>query len=128
VVRHEKWDKGSCPFVSLKAYGGADVQLYSFLTSPLDGEWLASTPATLPSRKEPPVPTEHEAGWTPKVGLSVLKAWRQIPRLSRPLRRQLNDWPISVREPYYTGASSADGAIQQAAQWHLTVLNNEINT
>jgi hypothetical protein len=41
---------------------------YSFLTLALDGgEWSASHPGSvLPWEKDPPIPTEQEAGWAPE--------------------------------------------------------------
>jgi hypothetical protein len=42
----------------MKAYGGVDEYIHSFLTSALTGgEWSASRPGRFNSEKKPPVPT-----------------------------------------------------------------------
>jgi hypothetical protein len=52
-----------CPCVqrikhyAMKAYGGVDLYIHIFLTSPLaGGEWSALCPGHFPLGKEPPVP------------------------------------------------------------------------
>jgi len=44
---------------------GVWVRLHSFLTMAPDGEWSASRPDCFTPGKQPTVPIEEEAGWTP---------------------------------------------------------------
>jgi len=63
----------------MKAYGGVEVQLHSFLTSALDGgEWSTSRPSRFIPGKEPPFPSIE--GWVgPRVSLDVMEK-REISR------------------------------------------------
>jgi hypothetical protein len=58
----------------MKTYGGVDVQLYIFFTSPLvGGEWSASCPGRFTPEKELPVPIVYEVEWAPEP---VSTIWR----------------------------------------------------
>ena len=49
----------------MRPIGGVEVQLYSFMTTALEGEGSASRPGrSLPPGKDP-VPIVQEAGWAP---------------------------------------------------------------
>jgi hypothetical protein len=50
----------------MKAYGGVDVQLNTFLISAVDVDEQFHTLAALPPEKEPLVPIIYEAGWAPE--------------------------------------------------------------
>jgi hypothetical protein len=49
----------------MRAYGGMDVYLHAFLTLNLGGGGQLYAPAALPTRKEPQILNEWEAGWPP---------------------------------------------------------------
>jgi len=73
------------PVHAMKAYGGVEVELYS-LTSTLDGgEWLTSCYIQFTPKKEPLIPIQQEAVWSPEL---VRTLWRRdkfiIPWLSTP--------------------------------------------
>ena len=75
----------------MKAYGGLEVKLLSFLILPLDGGGRLHTPTTLHLRRRSPVPTEQENEWAPQpvwtLGhcegeRNVLSVLRNEPRLT----------------------------------------------
>jgi hypothetical protein len=92
----------------MKTYGGSGGIAPPFLTSALDGEWLASRPGHfIPGNRAPG--THWIGGWVgPRIGLYAVKrkilTWRES-NADRPARRH-TDWaiqtpPLSVWYHYY---------------------------
>jgi hypothetical protein len=80
----------------MKAYGGADIEIHSFLTSALvGGEWSASRPGRF-TPGERACGTHWIGGWVePKVGMDDVERRKfltlpglELRLLGRPARRQ----------------------------------------
>jgi hypothetical protein len=76
----------------MKAYGGADIWLHSFLTSASDEAKLSACPQPLyPEGKKACYPLNKRLGGPPRGGLDTLgktkscPCWESNPKLSSPL-------------------------------------------
>jgi hypothetical protein len=78
------------PVQAMKAYGGAEVQFHSFLTTALNGdEWLTPRPVRFTPRERTTIPIPQHAGWAAELVWVFWRREKSLPTGFAPRTAQL---------------------------------------
>ena len=101
----------------MKAYGGTEVKLLSYLTLPFDAGGRFHIPATLHLRRRSPLPTEQEKEWAPKPVWTLGHFEEEIDVLSL-----IRNEPRSIGCPAYSPVTLATELTRVFIMYTLYIL------